>query len=502
MRNILLAAAAATLAFTSPAAAQSAQEKLDARYDRALAAGYKALFLCSAIANAEANGATRTPESVHAMELTGIQSPLNDIIREMKYEIVRRPAGQIAHVQVEWADDMPDRVAPYYGSKTGCSIMPIGAPTDLYRPDMPLEMAPKPDVDDLVASDIEHRETLKELGLEPNSGRFSDLKDERTNRLLNVFSTAFANKSGNYGEGSRTTAVVVRQLNPDGTLDYEGQFYGKDYNPLTPQRTWSVAKSIASTLVGMAVHSGEHSTDDVIGLNYWRMGGKGDPRNAITIDLALRMATGRYSDTPGNRTDPIYWGGSTVDENAVKWPVIHEPGTVYRYANNDTLLAVKAVRQYLDFYTVPALLAKIGMNNTVVETDWKGGLVLSSQVWSTAPDLANLGELYLKDGVIQGDDGPERLLPEGWRDYVSNPSSPQPEGTQWGYGAGWWTFRRPEGNAFEGIPDDAFAARGNRGQYVVVVPSRNVVIVRRGEDMVGTRFDIAGFTRDVLAALD
>ena len=70
------------------------------------------------------------------------------------------------------------------------------------------------------------------------------------------------------------------------------------------------------------------------------------------------------------------------------------------------------------------------------------------------------------------------------------------------YGAGWWTFRRPEGNAFEGIPDDAFAARGNRGQYVVVVPSRNVVIVRRGEDMVGTGFDIAAFTRDVLAALD
>ncbi len=72
----------------------------------------------------------------------------------------------------------------------------------------------------------------------------------------------------------------------------------------------------------------------------------------------------------------------------------------------------------------------------------------------------------------------------------------------WGDGAGWWTFKRPEGNAFEGIPDDAFAARGNRGQYVVVVPSRDVVIVRRGEDPVGSRFDIAAFTRDVLTALE
>ena len=52
------------------------------------------------------------------------------------------------------------------------------------------------------------------------------------------------------------------------------------------------------------------------------------------------------------------------------------------------------------------------------------------------------------------------------------------------------------------MPADTIAALGNRGQYVVVVPSRDVVIVRRGEDMVGTRFDIAAFARDVLAALE
>jgi len=75
-----------------------------------------------------------------------------------------------------------------------------------------------------------------------------------------------------------------------------------------------------------------------------------------TTDHALRMATGRYSDTPGNRTDPIYWGGSTVDEYMTKWPAIRPPGTVFRYANNDTLLAARAIRTYLDFYTLPTLL--------------------------------------------------------------------------------------------------------------------------------------------------
>ncbi len=88
-----------------------------------------------------------------------------------------------------------------------------------------------------------------------------------------------------------------------------------------------------------------------------------------------------------------------------------------------------------------------------------------------------------------------RILPEGWVQYVSAPSGPQPDGA-FGYGAGFWLM-----NDSDGVPTDTFAGFGNRGQYLVIVPSRNVVIVRRGEDPVGSRFDIAAFTRDVLAAL-
>ena len=57
-------------------------------------------------------------------------------------------------------------------------------------------------------------------------------------------------------------------------------------------------------------------------------------------------------------------------------------------------------------------------------------------------------------------------------------------------------------NRSEGVPADTYAAFGNRGQYVVIVPSRQVVIVRRGEDPAGHAFDIAAFTRDLLAKLD
>ena len=136
----LRAIAAVTLLLVPfPAAAQSQQDELDARYDRALAAGYKALMLCSAIANAEANGTTRTPESVEEWELTGIQAPLDNIVGELPYVIERYrehatgasapTVGAVAYVAVEWADDMPARTA-YYLDGRGCSLSPIGRPVD------------------------------------------------------------------------------------------------------------------------------------------------------------------------------------------------------------------------------------------------------------------------------------------------------------------------------------------------------------------------------------
>ncbi|MEO1489550.1 MAG: serine hydrolase [Pseudomonadota bacterium] len=457
MKKLLLLGAIA-VSLAAPATAQSAQERLDARYDRALAAGYKALFLCSAIAHAEANGTTRTPESVHEWELTGIQAPLDEIVRDLDYTIERHQNGTVERVSVVWDDVLDRRYAIHLDKGRGCALTPIAGEREMYgRP-----------------ANTPAARAREVAAITPFPASLSDLAD-----------AAFA---GGYGDGARTTAVLVQR---DGAL--VGERYVEGFDPATPQRTWSVAKSLAATIIGAAVQRGDADVSASAGLGY----SQGDPRRAITINDALRMASGRYSDTAGNRTDPIYWGGAGVRERALQWPLIHPPGTVYRYANNDTLVAIQAIAKTFKESPPADLFARLGMTHTVAEIDWRGQYILSSQAWTTARDLAKLGQLYLNDGVWEG----ARILPEGWADYVSNPSGPQPEGTQWGYGAGWWTFRRPEGNAFEGIPDDAFAARGNRGQYVVVVPSRDVVIVRRGEDMLGTRFDIAGFTRDVLAAL-
>ena len=460
LRSLLAAAALCAFLPTAALAQTVSQEQLDARYDRALAAGYRALFLCGAIAGAERNGATRSVESVERWELSGIQAPLDSLIGEMRARPIRiqsvasdgSPAqGALAAFTVEWAEGFAPRLAVNTG-EDGCRLAPIG---------MDVGTA-------LAAGEPELR----------------DLDRTASDQSVGEDGLARTGMEARYGQDTRTTAVVVMR---SGSLVSEA--YAEDFGPLIPQRTWSVAKSLAATIIGAGVERGEADVQAQAGLGL----SASDPRSRITIDHLLRMASGRYSDTPGNRTDPLYFGGATVEESALAWPLLDRPGTVYRYANNDTLAAVRAIEPTFADHPPADLFARIGMEHTVAETDWAGDYILSSQVWSTARDLAKLGQLYLDGGALP--DG-TRILPEGWVDYVAAPSGPQPDGP-FGYGAGFWLMNRSDG-----VPADTFAAFGNRGQYVVIVPSRNVVIVRRGEDPVGARFDIAAFTRDVLAALD
>ncbi|NVE94131.1 serine hydrolase domain-containing protein [Altererythrobacter lutimaris] len=455
--NIATLSLATLLAAQTPTPSVSPpteQEQLQAQYDRALAAGYKALFLCSAIANAERNGTIRTPESVLQWELSGIQAPLDEIVSELPYSIERSAtSGAVESVSVVYGESAA-RIA-LHTPERGCAIQPIGFSLPEKRE------APTPPVDITFSREVDPM--------------MLNLADKRVD-----VGAAF---TGKYGEG-RTTVVTVLYKGK-----HAGEQFGDGFFAKTPQRTWSVAKSIAAVLVGAAVYRGEADVNASAGLG----ADESDPRRAITIDQALRMASGRYSATRGNRTDALYFGGATVAESMTHWPLIQTPGTVYRYANYDTLAATQAIKHTFAEHPPAEFFAKVGMHNTVAETDWQGDYILSSQVWSTSRDLARLGQLMLDDGVLPSG---ERVLPEGWLEYVSTPSGPQPD-SPFGYGAGWWLM-----NKSDGVPPDTIAAFGNRGQYIVVVPSREVVIVRRGENKVGTRFDIAAFTRDVLAALE
>jgi len=194
-----------------------------------------------------------------------------------------------------------------------------------------------------------------------------------------------------------------------------------------------------------------------------------------------------------------YWAGASSTIGARNRPLAREPGTTWNYENYDTLLAVYAMkralgnaRAYLEFPR-RALLDRIGMRNTLVSVDRFGDFVLSSQVYSNARDLARFGLLYLNGGVWNG----ERLLSEKWIDFVRTPA-PATARTGRQYGGQWWLV--PDDR--HDVPRDAYATAGNRGQYVIVVPSRRLVIVRRGLDFGKQGFDRWDLTREVLKAFN
>jgi CubicO group peptidase (beta-lactamase class C family) len=116
------------------------------------------------------------------------------------------------------------------------------------------------------------------------------------------------------------------------------------------------------------------------------------------------------------------------------------------------------------------------MSSAVMETDGVGTFVGSSFMYATARDWARFGLLYLQDGVWSG----TRILPEGWVDFSRTPAPGAPDGK---FGAHFW-LRIPEEFRCAGdmpeIPSDAFHAVGYEGQFVTVVPSRKLVLVRLG----------------------
>ncbi|MDH5821849.1 serine hydrolase [Luteimonas sp. RD2P54] len=444
--------------------ASARQAPADDAHARAVAAGYKALTLCSAHFNAG-----RGRAAVEALELRGVYPEYDALVRALPARI--DPQGRTVAVPFDPA--LPPRIAAWRPN-LGCAQLPIGADAAAVAA-LPRFDAQAPDLDGRPWPLGERDATAVAAG--------------DAQALERAVAAAF--DPARFGEGHATTAVLVLQ---HGKIVAER--YRDGFGPHVAQRTWSVAKSIAGTLVGVAAADGLLDPDAPAPVPEWQR--PGDPRAAITTDQLLRMASGLHSDTAGNRTDALYFGGATVAEAATGWPLRAPPGSAFRYANNDIVLAIHALRAatgddaralsrpYTDLFW------PLGMTRTHAETDWQGGFVLSSQVWSTARDLARFGLLHQHDGVFAG----RRLLPEGWVQDATTASGPQPDG-EFGYGATWWLLQRSAG-----VPADAFAAFGNRGQYVVVVPSREVVIVRRGEDPAGHRFDIAGFAAQVLAALD
>ena len=290
---------------------------------------------------------------------------------------------------------------------------------------------------------------------------------------------------------------------------YKGQVIHERYAPgfdrHTRTRTWSTAKSIAATLIGILVDDGKLKLDEPLGIE-WLPALKmpeADPRNAITLRHVMHMSSGLYPVDRVNReyttgSSLSYWAGASSIEGMRDRGLVREPGTYWDYENFDTLLAVYAMKQALGggetYLSFPqrALFDKIGMRSTLVGTDRFGDFVLSSQIYTNTRDLARFGLLYAQGGIWQG----ERIISEDWITFVRTPSPSTAE--QGGfYGGQWWLVS----DSRKDVPASAYATAGTRGQFVIVVPSHDLVIVRRGLDFSLKGFDYWDLVREVVKAV-
>ena len=289
---------------------------------------------------------------------------------------------------------------------------------------------------------------------------------------------------------------------------HEGRIIHERYAPgfdrETRTRTWSTAKSIAATLIGILVDDGRLALDEPLGLEWLPRvrSPETDPRDAITLRHVLHMSSGLEPIDNGGLEYATgsglgYWAGASSVRLALDRGLIREPGTYWDYENSETLLAVRKMKEalgggraYLEFPR-RALLDRIGMRNTLLSTDRFGDFVLSSQVYTNARDLARFGLLYLNGGVWNG----ERIISEAWIDFVRTPA-PATVGLGSFYGAQFWLV--PDDR--DDVPPDAYSTAGNRGQFALIVPSHDLVIVRRGLDWGRQGFDRWELVEEVLRA--
>jgi len=128
----------------------------------------------------------------------------------------------------------------------------------------------------------------------------------------------------------------------------------------------------------------------------------------------------------------------------------------------------KTHQEYLDFWYTD-LFDKIGMHSMIFETDLAGNYVASSYGWANTRDWAKFGLLYLNKGNWNG----EQIMSESWVNYTAEPTNSS-EGV---YGAQFWLNA---GGHMPDVPKDMYFADGYQGQRVIIIPSKDLVIVRLG----------------------
>jgi CubicO group peptidase (beta-lactamase class C family) len=274
-------------------------------------------------------------------------------------------------------------------------------------------------------------------------------------------------------------------------VTWKGRIVGERYcdgiGIHTPLESWSMGKSLTATLMGVLIQKGVYDLWRPAPIPEWKE--DGDPRAKIRIADLLRMSSGLRFRAP---QDPdfdlslgypdhlyVYTGCVNSFEWAATRPQQWPPNTVGRYRNSDPVLVNYLIRLGVEglgeeYHAFPwrALFDKLGIRHMILETDPYGNFLLQGYEFGTARDWARLGNLYLQDGVWNG----ERILPEGFVAFVSSAAPAWEADGRPIYGGFFWI----NGMERYPIPRSSYYMAGAGNQKTFVIPSHDLVVVRLG----------------------
>ena len=274
------------------------------------------------------------------------------------------------------------------------------------------------------------------------------------------------------GPGMR--AIVVLH---DGRLVAER--YAAGFDRHVPLLGWSMTKSVTAGLIGLLVKDGRLRLDQAA---WWA---PGDGRERITLADLLSMSSGlEFNEEYGSVSDVtrMLYLEPDMAAFARRKPLVHPVGEVWSYSSGTAIILSSIFQDTVSGgaaeFVRARLFGPVEMTSAVMETDEKGTLVGSSYMYATPRDWARFGQLLLQDGVWED----REILPRGYVAMMASPAAAS--GGEYGRGMVWrWVSPRQgreNPNAAHGIPGDVFWMSGHDGQYVAIVPSRRLVVLRMG----------------------
>jgi len=312
-----------------------------------------------------------------------------------------------------------------------------------------------------------------------------------TDLLAKALDAGFADDTGR----KNTLAILVLH---GGKLITER--YAEGINATTALPGWSMTKSVTATLVGILQTRGIIDVNQPGAISRWR--GTPDPRAEITVDQLLRMTSGLEITEDQTGADPnsqMLFGEPDGAAYSANRPLQAAPGSHWQYMSGSTVLVSSRIREVTgdslqanyDFVQ-DALFRPLGMSSAILEPDESGTFIGSSFMLASARDWAKFGQLYLDRGNINN----QQVFSPGWIEYVSKHT---PEAQRTGYGSGFWLNQSDRGVLNPALPEDGYYADGFQGQYIVIVPSKSLVVVRLGASYGGS--DVFALVEQIIDAM-